>query len=47
MSEANSVNSDEGLLIVSEDACKSVIDRPSAFIAVEKCFRVNVTRGRL
>ena len=37
MSEANSANN-EGLIIVSEDACKSVIDRDSAFTAVENVF---------
>lgn len=31
-------DNNEGLLIVSEDACKSVIDRPSAFSAVENVF---------
>lgn len=31
-------DNNEGLLIVSENACKSVIDRPSAFSAVENVF---------
>ena len=34
----NNVNNDEGLIIVSEEACKSVIDRDSAFTAVENVF---------
>lgn len=34
----------EGLLIVSEDACKSVIDRASAFTAVENVFAA-MSRG--
>ncbi|WP_367109801.1 iminosuccinate reductase BhcD [uncultured Psychrobacter sp.] len=38
MSDANSVNDSEGLIIVSEAACKSVIDRDSAFSAVENVF---------
>ncbi|WLP93930.1 iminosuccinate reductase BhcD [Psychrobacter sp. M13] len=34
----NNDANNEGLIIVSEEACKSVIDRPSAFIAVENVF---------
>lgn len=34
----NNVSNDEGLIIVSEEACKSVIDRDSAFTAVENVF---------
>lgn len=44
MSEDNSVNNDEGLIIVSEDACKAVIDRDSAFTAVENVF-ASMSRG--
>lgn len=44
MSEDNSVNNDEGLIIVSEEACKSVIDRDSAFTAVENVF-ASMSRG--
>ena len=40
---SNDVNN-EGLLIVSEAACKSVIDRPSAFTAVENVFAA-MSRG--
>ena len=40
MSEENN----EGLLIVTEDACKSVIDRESAFTAVESVF-ASMSRG--
>ena len=40
---SNDVNN-EGLLIVSEAACKSVIDRPSAFTAVENVF-ASMSRG--
>ncbi|WP_350557483.1 iminosuccinate reductase BhcD [Psychrobacter sp. CAL346-MNA-CIBAN-0220] len=38
MSEENNINNEGGLLIVSEDACKAVIDRTSAFSAVENVF---------
>ena len=39
MSTANNNDeNNEGLIIVSEDACKSVIDRDSAFTAVENVF---------
>lgn len=37
MSDANNTNN-EGLIIVSEEACKAVIDRDSAFSAVENVF---------
>ena len=38
MSTDNNDANNEGLIIVSEDACKSVIDRDSAFTAVENVF---------
>lgn len=38
MSEEKNINNEGGLIIVSEDACKSVIDRASAFSAVEDVF---------
>ena len=38
MSIANNDANNEGLIIVSEEACKSVIDRDSAFTAVENVF---------
>ncbi len=38
MSTANNDANNEGLIIVSEEACKSVIDRDSAFTAVENVF---------
>ena len=46
MSSENNSNdaNNEGLLIVSEAACKSVIDRPSAFTAVENVFAA-MSRG--
>ncbi len=46
MSSENNSNdaNNEGLLIVSEAACKSVIDRPSAFKAVENVF-ASMSRG--
>ena len=46
MSEENNNNdaNNEGLLIVSEDACKAVIDRPSAFAAIENVFAA-MSRG--
>jgi len=44
MYEDNSINNDEGLIIVSEDACKAVIDRDSAFTAVENVF-ASMSRG--
>lgn len=46
MSEENNSNdaNNEGLLIVSEDACKAVIDRPSAFAAIENVFAA-MSRG--
>ena len=46
MSEENNSNdaNNEGLLIVSEDACKAVIDRPSAFVAIENVFAA-MSRG--
>ena len=46
MSSENNSNyaNSEGLLIVSEAACKSVIDRPSAFTAVENVF-ASMSRG--
>ena len=46
MSSENNSNdaNNEGLLIVSEAACKSVIDRPSAFKAVENVF-ASLSRG--
>lgn len=34
----STANNNEGLIIVSEEACQSVIDRPSAFSAVENVF---------
>lgn len=40
----NNANNEEGLIIVSEEACKSVIDRDSAFTAVENVF-ASMSRG--